>query len=88
MRLRVDEVGAALHPNETVVSIPTPSGDERLVVHKRALVDSTLDIGYPINEENDLYLIELPRETMSGLWRVWVERSRVTLSSRPARRSA
>ena len=88
MRLKVEEVGTALHPNETVVSIPTSTGPERLVVHKRALLNSTLDIGYPISEQDNLYLIELPRETMSGLWRVWVDRSRVTLAAHPDKRSA
>ena len=86
MRVKVDEVGAGVHPNEVVVSIPTDTGVEKLVVHKRALVNGTLEIGYPISEDSSKYLVELPRETMSGLWRVWVERERVTL--RPAKQTA
>ena len=77
MRLKVKEEGQGLHPNEVVVSIATKDGAERLVVHKRALSASALEIGYPILAENDEYLVELPRETMRGLWRVWVKKSAV-----------
>jgi hypothetical protein len=75
MRLKVKEEGRALHPNEVVVSVPTKQGVERLVVHRRSLEDGALEIGYPILTEGDQYLVELPRETMRGLWRVWVAKS-------------
>lgn len=75
MRLKVKEEGKGIHPNEVVISVPTTQGAERLVVHRRSLEGGGLEIGYPILEENDTYLVELPRETMRGLWRVWVARS-------------
>lgn len=73
MRVKVQKVGRGSHPSEVMVSVRTVEGEERLVVHKRSLHDdSTLEIGYPINEENSNYLVELPRETLKGEWRVWV----------------
>jgi hypothetical protein len=87
MRVQVDEVGAGQHPNEKIVSIPTRDGVEKIAVHKRALDDAnTLEIGYPISEEKNWYLVELPVETMSGQWRVWVDHHRVL--SRPTKKSA
>ena len=75
MRVTVKEESRGIHPNEVVVSIPTKDGAERLVVHRRSIHDSALEIGYPISDEGEFYLIELPRETMRGLWRIWVPKS-------------
>jgi hypothetical protein len=74
VRLKVKEVDRGMHPNEVVVSVETAEGQsENLVVHRRSLSeDSSLEIGYPINREGETYLVELPRETMTGAWRVWV----------------
>ena len=77
MRVSVTEEGRGIHPNEVVVSIATADGTERLVVHRRSIVQGALEIGYPIFQEGDKYLVELPRETMRGLWRVWVEQNSV-----------
>jgi hypothetical protein len=87
MRVQVDEVGPGQHPNELVVSVPTRDGTEKIAVHKRSLEEgNTLEIGYPISEDKSWYLIELPVETMSGQWRIWVDHHRVL--SRPSKRSA
>ena len=72
MRVKVKEVGRGSHPSEVMVSVTTTNGEERLVVHRRSLMDDSLEIGYPINQESDSYLVELPRETLRGEWRVWV----------------
>ena len=79
MRIRVEKVRDGLHPSEVVVAVTTAEGREQLVVHKRSLDNGTLEIGYPIGEDKDLgqYLVELPRETASGSWRVWVPRANV-----------
>lgn len=74
MRLKVKEVGTGNHPSEVVVSVNTIEGEEQLVVHKRSIEDQTLDIGYPIADHQSKLLVELPRETLSGAWRVWVPR--------------
>ncbi len=75
MRVKVDEVGKGLHPSEVVVQIQTAEGQpERLVVDRRSIVDGTIEVGYPIRRDNGYYLIELPRETIGGSWRVWVSK--------------
>jgi hypothetical protein len=73
MRVRVREVGRGLHPSEVVVQIETVEGPERLVVDRRSIhEDSSIDVGYPVGRNKDYYLIELPRETIHGSWRVWI----------------
>ena len=48
---------------------------ERLVVDRRSLKDYMIDVGYPVGSREDYFLVELPRETMSGQWRVLVPRT-------------
>jgi hypothetical protein len=77
-RVKVRRVGEGLHPSEVVVEITTADGArERLVVDKRSLRDDTLGIGYPLSKQKDNVLVELPRETTEGLWRVWVKKDEV-----------
>ena len=77
MKLRVRTVGEGLHHSEVVVSIRTDKGDEGLVLGKRSLQNDFIEIGYPIRQNGDSYLIELPRETSTGSWRVWVDKSQL-----------
>lgn len=73
MRLKIEKIGNALHPNEVVVGIATAEGRQRLVVDRHSLgTDETLEIGWPLRHEGAYALIELPRETSTGAWRVWV----------------
>lgn len=72
MRLKVRKIGEGLHPNELVVEIETVGGTERLVVDRRAIESRSISIGAPLREERGRVLVELPRETMTGAWRVWV----------------
>ena len=78
MKVKVAEVGDGLHPSEVVVSIQTIEGQQNIVVDKRSLsAGNTLRVGYPIRRQDDKYLIELPRETVNGSWRVWVNKSEI-----------
>jgi hypothetical protein len=79
MRLRVKKVGEGLHPNEIVVEVTTTTGAERLVLDKRSLVHGTISVGAPVARSNgSKLLVELPREAMSGVWRVWVKKAQLT----------
>ena len=69
------KVGNGLHPSEMVVSVKTTDGEQNLVIDRRSLLDGYVAIGYPIREHDGNYLVELPRETASGSWRVWVSRT-------------
>lgn len=77
MKLKVKKVGAASHPREVVVSVDTAEGTEFVVVHEQSLYNDQLEIGYPISQNDTDFLIELPRETTSGSWRVWVNNNNV-----------
>jgi hypothetical protein len=76
MRVRVREIGEGQHPSEKVVQINTKNGTANLVVDGRAIKRESLDVGYPVAEHGH-YLVELPQETMTGEWRVWVPKNAV-----------
>lgn len=76
MRLKVEEVGIGLHPSEVFVKVTTVEGPQELVVNKRSLHQSTIDVGEPISRQDDnFFLVELPAETSNGAWRIWVDKS-------------
>lgn len=77
MRLMVEEVGKGLHPNEVVVAIKVAGGTERLIVSRRSIKNGSIQVGWPLGEKENLILIELPRETQIGAWRVWVSRKQL-----------
>lgn len=74
-RVKVRTVGVGQHPSEAVVSVNTADGKhEELIVDRRSLEGrESLRVGYPIRRDNHRVLIELPRETMRGSWRIWVK---------------
>ena len=74
MRVRIEEVGTGQHPSEKVVKVQTIEGPEQLVVDNRSIQNHSLDIGFPVGQNNGHLLVELPRETFRGLWRVWVDK--------------
>jgi hypothetical protein len=77
MKVKVVEVDAALHPSEVVVAIRALDRTENLVIDRRTLQNGQIDVGFPIREDGGRYLVELPRETLSGSWRLWVNEDQV-----------
>ena len=64
-------------PLETVVTIATALGQtEDVIVHRSQVDERSLEVAY-IGERDGLLLVELPRESLSGRWRVWVPKSAV-----------
>jgi hypothetical protein len=78
-RVKVRTVGDGQHPSEAVVSVNTADGkQEELIVDRRSLErGGWLRVGYPLRSQAGQFLIELPRETMRGSWRVWVREKEV-----------
>lgn len=77
MQLKVQHHGEGLHPSDATVAVDTREGRSAvLYVSKRALKgspgDHRINIGYPLDQDGDWTLVELPRETVSGAMRVWV----------------
>jgi hypothetical protein len=78
MRVKVKDITEGLHPSQAVVKIDTIDGMEELVVNRDAILHGqTIEIGYPIADQQGSYLIELPAETSTGTWRVWVKEDHV-----------
>ncbi|HLK81985.1 MAG TPA: hypothetical protein VKT99_10885 [Xanthobacteraceae bacterium] len=75
MRIRVETIESALHPNQVLVTIQTLEGPQTLAVDKRSLSQSMIEVGYPISEHGQYRLVELPAETSSGAWRMWVDKT-------------
>jgi len=61
-------------PSEMVVTIDAIGGNEDVIVHQSQVDATSVEVGF-ISEKDGQLLVELPRETMSGRWRVWVPRS-------------
>lgn len=77
-QVKIEQVREGQHPSEVVVAVRTADGgSEKLVVDKRSIRNDALDVGYPVGEDKDKLLVELPRESVRGLWRVWVNRDSV-----------
>jgi len=74
--VRIEQVGKGQHPSEVVVAVHTADGGtEKLIVDRRSIHDDMLDVGYPVGEDQNRWLIELPRESLRGIWRVWIARN-------------
>ncbi len=76
--MRVDRLGEGPGPGEVVVGVITITGvTEQVVVHDMGIVGDTIDVGYPLASSEEQRLIELPRESVSGKWRLWVPQSAI-----------
>lgn len=72
MRIKYNKRRDGPIASETVVTIPTVSGTEDVIVHESQVDADTVEVGFIRRKEDGNFLIELPRETMSGRWRVTV----------------
>ena len=76
MRVKVRHVATGPGPSETVVAVNSTTGQVELIVDSRSLKDDLLEVG-AVADHNGSFLVEFPRETLSGQWRVWVARKEV-----------
>lgn len=77
MKLNIQSAIDGSVPSETVVTILTASGgNEEVVVHRDQVKDNRMDVGF-IGKQEKRVLVELPRETVKGRWRIWVPESEV-----------
>jgi hypothetical protein len=76
VRIKISHRESGPIPSETVVTIPTTTGTEEVVVHTSQATADSVEAGF-IGEEGDRVLVELPRETVSGRWRVWIPKTAV-----------
>ena len=78
MRICFTVVAQGLGPSEVVAGITTVEGkQEEVVISRRQANDGAIEVGSPIAQEPNRYLVELPRESVAGRWRIWIPRSEV-----------
>ena len=78
MHIRFTELAEGLGPSEVVVGVQTVEGkQEEVVISRKQANKGGIDVGSPILDERGRCLVELPRESVSGRWRIWVPRSEV-----------
>jgi hypothetical protein len=81
MRVRFNNKVVGAIPSEAVVEIPTVGGTEEVVVHTSQVNADSVEVGYIGTKPADgSVLIELPRESVSGRWRIWVPKSAVAVA--------
>lgn len=70
-------VEEGLIPTEKIVRVENADGDfEEVPVSDQSIEDGKLLTSF-IGRLNDRVLVELPRESASGRWRIWVKASAV-----------
>jgi hypothetical protein len=75
MRLRCDILGHGPGLSETIVEIKTTDGRVEVVVDDSFVHDGALLIRRVVERRKDKALVELPQESTTGRWRVWVNES-------------
>jgi hypothetical protein len=64
-------------PYESVVAIRTSADrQEQVVVQKSQIQGDSIDV-WRVGEKQDSVLIELPQESTTGNWRLWVDKREV-----------
>ena len=79
MRLKVSKIEDGLNPSQISVSVNARDGVHYLVLSKTSIDEyNTIDVGNPVGRRELDVLVELPTETDSGSWRLWVDRASLT----------
>lgn len=84
MLIKCEIISDGPGPSEKIVGIKTYDGSEQVVLSGRTIISGGyVNVGEPLSSDEGLYLVELPRESASGRWRVWVPDSE-TSDNRPS----
>ncbi len=82
MLIKVTIIRDGHGPSEKLIGVRTSGGEvEQVIVSKRILKGSTIEVGLGLAYEDGRILIELPRESTSGKWRVWIPESGIASES-------
>jgi len=77
MRVKCRQVNKDIGPSETLIEIETIRGrPEEVIVHNSSLSDDLVEV-YRIAQDERSVLVELPRESVSGNWRIWIPQQAV-----------
>lgn len=81
MKLKVRPVGKGMYGDEVLVVVVTKDGEEQVILDQSALDHDSIEVGTPVGRTNGHLLVELPRETTRGKWRVWVEEKDISAAA-------
>jgi hypothetical protein len=76
MRIRTAKQVVGPIPSEKIATIRTTSSTEEVIVHVSQIDPKGIEVGL-ITQRGNEFLVELPRESLAGHWRVWVPKSAV-----------
>jgi hypothetical protein len=72
-RIRITPVMDGPGPRERIIAISTKGGgQEEVILPKELIQDDTLEVGKVATADGSV-LIELPQESASGSWRLWID---------------
>jgi hypothetical protein len=79
MLIKIKVIAEGPGPSEKLIGVKTSEGDtEQIVVSRRVLRNGhAIEVGLALAAENGNILVELPRESTRGRWRVWVPESEI-----------
>jgi hypothetical protein len=72
MRIRYNSRVDGPGPSEAIVTVTTRNGSEEEVILDRSYIEGDTISVSRIGQEDDAVLVELPQESASGRWRIWV----------------
>lgn len=75
------EVSEGLTPSEKIVRIPVHGGGIEEVSLDSSFVNQDTVTVALVGRGDDYSLVELPRETATGKWRIWVPNSKIESSA-------
>jgi len=75
LRLKCSVLSYGPGPSEAIVEINTADGRVEVVVDEGFIQDGELLIRRIVERSKNRALVELPQETTTGRWRVWVNNS-------------
>ena len=84
MQLRVRTIGPGLYSDEVLIAVRTTDGDAEVLLDMESVNGGRIEVGSPVGRMNGHLLVELPRETTRGEWRVWVDKSDLETPDREA----
>lgn len=71
------DICAGFGPGEIRATVDTVDGHEHVTLGKGSIFGGHISIGWPVGRRDGSLLVELPRETDRGAWRVWVPEAAV-----------
>jgi hypothetical protein len=81
MKLKVRRIGKGFHEDEILVVVKTRDGEEEVMLDRDAVEGDVIEVGSPVGKSNGHLLVELPRETARGSWRVWVAQAELAYAA-------